>query len=421
MSKACSSEASMALRVLTGALLLVSLSGVLCLAQEAGPAPATDDTYRALLERINQLEVKVKQLEEKQSVTAPATEAPAPAPEMPTVSEVAPRLKMNVFGDIGLQGYNGSPTSFYFGSLDLFMTSRLSDKVSVLGEILFLPDIQQNSIPVDVTRLLLRYRADDYFSVSVGRYNTWVGYYNTAFNKGEFLETTTDRPFIYAFDDFGGVLPMQDVGANITGKIPSGKAGLNYVLEVGNGRAWGPNVESAQNRQDENGSKAVNGGLFMRPDAVPGLQVGFSLRQDNLSIPGPAVHELIPTAHVVFVNSDYEILNEGVLDRHTVVWGPSYNTVGAYTQISRRFGSCRPYFRYQYFNAPNSDPVFAYAPQNDYAPNRYTGFVGRLNGPSAGLRYDFSEHSAFKFQYDRFSLRDLPSENGLTSQFAFTF
>jgi hypothetical protein len=37
------------------------------------------------------------------------------------------------------------------------------------------------------------------------------------------------------------------------------------------------------------------------------------------------------------------------------------------------------------------------------------------------VRWDFTEHSALKFQYDRFSLRGLDSENGLTSQVAFTF
>jgi hypothetical protein len=98
-----------------------------------------------------------------------------------------------------------------------------------------------------------------------------------------------------------------------------------------------------------------------------------------------------------------------------------FKTTGFYTQFSRRFGAYRPYFRYQYFNAPNDDPVYLYAGPNDYAPAYVHGFVGRLNGPSAGIRYDFTEHSALKLQYDRISERDLPSVNGVTSQVAFTF
>jgi hypothetical protein len=248
-----------------------------------------------------------------------------------------------------------------------------------------------------------------------------VGYYNSAFNYGEFLETTTDRPFIYAFDDQGGVLPMQEVGINMTGKIPSGKLGLNWVLELGNGRAYGPDVEAAQNNQDANNGKSINGGLFLRPEAVSGLQLGFSVRHDNLTIPPPNVAETIATAHVVFINSKYEILNEGVLVKHVEPSGPVFTTAGFYTQWSRAFRVYRPYFRYQYFNAPNNDPVYVYAGANDYAPSYVSGFVGRVNGPSVGIRYDFTEHSALKFQYDRISERDLPSANGLTSQIAFTF
>jgi hypothetical protein len=402
----------------TALLVVLCLAcGIPARAQQASSAPAGQDGInKQLLDRIEDLEKQVQQLK-AQPAAAPA---PEPAPEAPAVNEVAPRLKLNVFGDVGYQFYNHTPSTFFFGSLDLFMTARLSDKVSALGEILFLPDIVNNNIGPDVERLMLRYRQSDYLTASVGRYHTWVGYYNTAFNKGEFLETTTDRPFVYAFDDFGGVLPMQEVGVNLTGKIPSGKMGLNYLVEVGNGRAWGPDAQPAQNRQDANNSKSINGGLFMRPESIPGLQLGFSVWHDNVTFPGPSVGETIATVHAVFSDSKYEILNEGVLVRHAESAGPVFNTTSFYTQFSRRFGVYRPYFRYEYFNAPSNDPIYAYASQNDYADGA-GAFVGRLNGPSMGVRYDFTEHSAFKLQYDRFSLRGLPTENGLTSQFAFTF
>jgi len=396
-------------------------------------APMTaDEVTRQLLERVNELEAKVKQLEEKQAAPTPAPLAIAPAPvapapepppevEMPTANEIAPRLKLIIFGDVGAQGETHNSDTFLFGSLDLFMRARLSDKISVLGEVLFTAE-NDNSISPDVERLLLIYRQNDYFTASIGRMHSWIGYYNTAFNKGEFLETTTDRPYIYAFDDEGGVLPMQEVGVNMTGKVPSGKLGLNWVVEVGNGRAWGPNAEPAQNNQDRNNSKSINAGLFIRPERFSGLQVGFSIRHDNLTIPLPSVHETIATAHAVFINSKYEILNEAVYVRHDEIPGSSvFNTSAFYTQWSRAFKAFRPYLRYQYFNAPNDDPVYFYANPNDFAPPSATSFIGRLNGPSLGLRWDFTEHSALKFQYDRISLRGFDTVNGLTSQVAFTF
>ena len=63
-----------------------------------------------------------------------------------------------------------------------------------------------------------------------------------------------------------------------------------------------------------------------------------------------------------------------------------FETPGFYSQISRRFGSYRPYFRYQYINA---------SPMNRYSP-----ILDLRAGPSAGLRYDASESVALKLQYD---------------------
>jgi hypothetical protein len=408
---------------------IVSLALIMTLAFSAHAQQATSDATtqadadQQLQQRIKELEIKVKQLEDKPATPAPA---PPPAPEpqptidAPVVNEVAPRLHLNVFGDAGAQGFNHSPDTFLFGSLDLFMTARLSDKASTLGEVLFIAQ-SDNTIEADVERLLFRYRQDDYLTASIGRYHTWVGYYNTAFNYGVFLETTTDRPFMYAFDDRGGVLPMQDVGINFTGKIPSGNLGLNYVVELGNGRAWGLNAQPAQNNQDTNNSKSINGGLFIRPEKISGLQMGFSVRHDNLTVPGPAVSETIATVHAVYINRGYEILNEGMFVSHVEPTGPTFNTSGFYTQLSRAFHAYRPYFRYQYFNAPSDDPVYIYATPNDFSPPTVQGFVGRVNGPSAGIRYDFTAHSAFKLQYDRISERNLPTVNGLTAQIAFTF
>jgi hypothetical protein len=408
--------------------------------QAASVPPSQEQVNQQLIERLQELEEEVRQLKAQQGggvatatpvapppPPAPAaptpapTPAPAPAPEVTEVNEVAPRLQMIVFGDVGTEMYNHIPDTFLFGSMDIFMTARLSDKFSTLGELLFLAN-NDNTISVDVERLWLRYRQSQYFTASIGRYHTWVGYYNSTYNKGEYLETTTDRPFMYAFDDDGGVLPMQEVGVNLTGQIPSGGLGLNYVLEVGNGGAWGINTEPAQSNQDANNSKSINGGLFARPKKYRGLQLGFSLRHDNLSIPAPEVHETIATTHAVFNNGKYEILNEGVLVRHVEASGPVFTTDAFYTQWSRSFhGKYRPYFRYQYFNAPSNDPVYMFAGPNDFAPPSVNGFVGRVNGPSVGIRYDFIDNAAFKLQYDRISERQLPDVNGLTTQVAFTF
>jgi hypothetical protein len=88
-----------------------------------------------------------------------------------------------------------------------------------------------------------------------------------------------------------------------------------------------------------------------------------------------------------------------------------YNTPGFYTQISRQFGSYRPYFRYQYVNASPAEPIF---PE-----------VGLQHGPSAGIRFDASESVALKLQYDYTFQRQTPQAqpgySTLALQIGFTF
>ena len=370
-----------------------------------------------LLKRIEQLEAQVRQLRQNQTTEPEPAPAPAPAPETSRVNS-AGEVKLNLFGDVGFKTTDFKPSrnSFEFGSLDLFMTAHLSEKTSALAELLFIPR-SDNTIDFDVERLLLQHRWNDYFSAGIGRYHTSIGYYNTAFHQGAWFETSVDRPFMYAFDDEGGFLPLQEVGITASGLIPSGKLGLSYVAEVGNGRDQLLGAEPAQNAQDNNNGKSFNFALSAHPSWASGLDVGFSIYHDNLTFfDGDNQSELISTVHAIYLNSTYEFLNEAMLVRHasSVRLPGVFHTPAFYTQFSRKVhASYHPYFRYQYINAAIDEPI--YGDPND-GP-----VVGRRNGTSVGLRYDFTEHSAFKVQYDRAQSRGAASSNGLDTQFAFAF
>jgi hypothetical protein len=331
-------------------------------------------------------------------------------------------LQIRGFGDISLHGdtQKGDTTSFSLGQLDLFVTSDVSDRFKFLSEIVFeagptniYGDVvgEPNSFGVDIERYLLQYSHNDYFNISAGRVHTAIGYYNTAYHHSTWLQTTTGRPFLFAFEDEGGILPIHTVGASVSGQIPTGQLGLHYVAEVGNGRASRTPLteEPVQNEIDDQNHKAFNLALFARPEAVRGLQTGFSFYRDVLSPENqPKIGESIFAAHAILVRPRYEWLNEVLLDRHAVEGTPAvYNTPGFYSQVSRQFGPYRPYLRYQYVNAPNGEPVF---------PD-----VQLRHGPSAGVRFDASESVALKFQYDYTFLRDQPGVNQLALQLGFTF
>jgi hypothetical protein len=52
-------------------------------------------------------------------------------------------------------------------------------------------------------------------------------------NSGKWLQTTADRPLVTQFADEGGILPTRTIAISVTGLVPSGKLGLNYLLNMG--------------------------------------------------------------------------------------------------------------------------------------------------------------------------------------------
>lgn len=412
----------------------------LLLSQDADTSASVDRRMvQSLLDRISSLEASEKELRErvaqleKNQVAAPApTPAatpdlnPAPAAAATVAAQTAPtqpdppkgqselpgqtmdhmdvsKTSLNIrgFGDFGLYGGNqkGQTTSFSLGQMNLFITSNLSERFRFLTELVFEVH-QDNDFEEDLERILLEYSANDYFNLSLGRYHTAIGYYNTAYHHSTWFQTATERPYIFEYEDEGGVLPIHNVGVEASGLIPSGKAGLHYIVEVGNGRpSTTPQAEPVQNYVDENNHKAVNVAVFARPDSVPGLQVGFSAYRDELfPFNSPKISETIMDAYGVLSRSRFEWLNEALTIRHAVQGGHVFETPSFYSQMSERFGLYRPYFRYQYVNASSQEPIF---PQ-----------VGLRTGPSVGIRFDPTQSVALKLQYDYTELRRQPAIDG---------
>ncbi len=426
-------------------------------AQSAGEQQPSNETIKQLLDRLAAAEARIKQLEsqagkqtgnppaaEPQSgqtapvpAAAPVTQQPEPVPEpapAPAAAEEeshdhmmtvpgGPVLHFRGFFDFdfdkGIAAQNlqypvgaTSNATFRAGEFDLFITSQLADKLSFLTELVFSSD-QTNAFGVDLERFQLTYRPTKYFEISAGRFHTAIGYYNTAFHHGTWFSTATGRPFMYYFEDSGGVLPVHEVGITTTGYVPSGKLNLHWIAEVGNGSSefGSPNYgDGVENFASDRNRKDVNLAAYIKPEWVDGLQMGGSfLTGDLLPYGGivPKVNQTVSSIYAVYINSKWEFLNEAVLLHHKIPNGRSYNSPLSYSQIAYHIGKYRPYFRFQENNVPNNDPA--------------SPFVGRYEGPSAGIRMDFFDYAALKLQYNRIYLRDAATQNGFEAQIAFTF
>lgn len=402
-------------------VLLVSIA-LIGVAWAQNVAADQSDVNRALLQRIEELEKRVRELETKNQPNVVVGEArdanrtPAPQPETPVpTANIAPEgvslthgIQLHGYGHLNFQAIDSrvQKGQFAIGGLDLLMTSRISDRLSALSEV-FIGPTPSGEFGIDLERLILQYSQSERLNLAFGRYYTGIGYYNSAYNHGIVFQTATDRPLMFQFSDFGGIVPTQAIGVSAHGRL---WAGLHYLAEVGNADTVRPSLSDPLGGGiRENNGILVNAGLLLRPDSLPGFEAGASVYHDHLAPDGlPRLDQFIPAIHVIYQKPGFEFLNEAILVRHRVRGSDVvYNTPAFYTQISRRFASYRPYFRYQYVNAPAADLLL--------------GDVGRQNGPSFGLRYDFGELAAFKIQYDRLRQALGKTPNAATVQMSFAF
>jgi hypothetical protein len=413
-------------------------------AQPSAPLPDDDhQLIRQLLQRVNELEAEVKRLKGESIAAAPAPAAaatPTPPPIAQPQAELAVAATMpdammqgmHALPDIaGLQfrGFSddgftastqaGSHSTFYEGGFNLFMTSRLSDQFSALGELVF-DFTPQNTIVTGLQRAEFHYTPSAYFNLTAGRFHTAIGYYNTTYHHASWLLPTVERPFLFAFEAQGGILPTHMVGISATGAIPSGPLGLHYIAEMGNGRpavSVGDSlVPQVQVAQSDKTRKAFNLAGYSRPAALPGFQTGFSVYYDRfaptVAPPAPQlrVAQTIWDGYVTYHPAGFEFTNEVVELRHAIEGtNVVYHIPGFYSILAKDIGrGVTPYFSWQYINDPRNEPLFGPA-------------IGLNHGPSTGIRWDFTDFAAFKIEYFRLFRRAQNDVNGIRADIAFTF
>ncbi len=432
-------------------LLIATLviSFVECRAQSPAPPPTDSDNavvIRELLDEVRQLRARVQILESRMPRHSTADSA-RPTNDVkvqmggaaPSASHAdtetdpadsanshashsfltAPTLNFHGYADLGYYpvAKGGTTSSFRLGQADLFLTSKLSDRLSFLMETAI--DSDANNLPgAEIERIFLNYRQNEYLNVVVGRYHSAIGYFNGAFHHGRWFQTTTDRPFLFWFEDNGGILPIHNVGVSVSGRVPSGNLNVNYVVETGNGRAYRyPGSAPVQTINDDNNGKSINVALFATPRAMPGWQLGMSIYRDRATPYGsPSVEQRILTTHVVYIRDRAEFITEGLVMRNRQKAGSggdrTTNVPAFYTQFSYRFGAAsRPYFRFEFMNPAASDPLVS----------PVLGSLGFRRSYTAGYRRDLSEFCAIKFQITRWRRRDLAETTEGSAQLAFVF
>jgi hypothetical protein len=382
--------------------------------QVASQSANSDEMIQKLLDRVDALERQVAALEQGQVVQSPIAAVPEPAAsdDATPPADAGSRFNFHGYADVDFQrNVDGNTKKFDLGEIDLFGTERLSPRWTALLELVLETGDQTEvaQVPVNVERLLLQYRGNQYFNLDIGSYRTAVGFYSTAFLRGAWLQTALSRPLLFNFEEQGGFLPLHNTGLSANGIVPSGGLGLHYVAEVGSSRNYGQNVSAILAQADNMG---VNVALFARPPAVPGLEVGFSSYHDRFSpYLGMLTDRSVWMVHAVYQGHRIEFLNEGALAtiRSSAI---SYGRIPAfYSQLAYRVKPVwTPYVRYEYANANGHD--------DQGFPHEYTPWRQVWLG---GLRYDITEFAALKFELGHETSWLQPAWIRAAVQMAFTF
>ena len=319
-----------------------------------------------------------------------------------------PEFNFLGFGDIGYISRDSSnEDGFVIGQAVAQVSASLDDSLSVFGE--FTATGHDDAYSFEVERLIVKYDFSDHYKLSGGRYHTPVGYWNSAFHHGAWLQTTTTRPEMVRFGS--KILPVHFVGMLLEGSIPSGNIGLEYKAGFGNGRH--SNISRGGDSGDLNGDKAWMVQLNSKLRNMYGLNLGIGYYSDEISMPdSPNIREGTFSAYAAwskespevifeYIHSDHELVTDSNVSGNVDAWylQAAYRLAGSYT-------NWKPYVRFERNDIDESDPLLGAEGLN------YEGGI-------LGVRWDFNPYAAIKFEYRNEEFDSGGRENNFRLQLAF--
>jgi hypothetical protein len=392
------------------------------------------------LKTIDALGARVKELENRVGTTSGGAPAPPPASGVtaaPPAQEFdehdhmrrtpmeasAPFLSPTVlrgFADVGGGYTNGGSDKkgFVIGSLDFYLTPRLSENVKSVIELVFEHDIN-GVLSADLERLQIGYTWNDAATVWLGRFHSPLGYWNTEYHHGSELQTSILRPQMIAFEDQGGVVPAHTVGLWGTGAVRVGTGKVTYDVIVGNS----PSIDDGALDPNNVGSKqfAWSSGFnfgYVFGGAAEGLKVGvdgYHAQVASTAVPSIVTRMNILGAYAATEGDLWELNAEYYRWFNQDVSGGTgnYQSWGGFAQLGYHLGKWTPYVRVEQGIFNQKDNYFALLDG------------GRSYSLQAlGLRYELTATSALKFEADHVNTRTSPPTsafNRLLMQWAMRF
>lgn len=292
-----------------------------------------------------------------------------------------------------------SKTNFNTGNFVLFVTSQLSERISVLSEVSFNNKVDgvtgKNSFDFEVQRLAVKYYIHDYFSIRAGKMFTPIGYWNNQFTLGLVLQPTIQRPLAIRPVSEGGVTQYRDIGVQFEGENIT-NARFFYKVLVGNGIGY----HGASDKGDDHvavttqiGAEPIEGFKVLASGMFDRIEAGKLNPNGSMTLPDDGNLQMLTLA-TAYMNAEKkpEFIVEysqqhSKFDNITESYSTSFYAYGGYKVTDK----ITPYVLYNYVQAGKSttemDPYFAPLPL-------------KINTLTIGARYKFNANFVAKVEYE---------------------
>jgi hypothetical protein len=178
-----------------------------------------------------------------------------------------PQTQVNGFGHVEFTYVEDTKNSAYFsiGEHDLFVSSKIKNKISFLGEYVF--RFSGNNYIPSIERSFAKFNYVGNHSIIAGKVHTPVNYWNDVYHHGRLFFPTIDRPLA-----FSHIIPLHTLGFQLQGQN-LGKLNFGYDLVLGNG------ISSTDVKQTDM-NFSVTASAHIKP--ADNLRIGASYYHDYL-------------------------------------------------------------------------------------------------------------------------------------------
>lgn len=251
----------------------------------------------------------------------------------------------------------------------------------------------------DIERMFVRYDFSDQYKLSAGRYHTPLGYWNSSFHHGAWLQTTISRPQTSKYGS--NIIPIHFVGVLIEGNI--GESGFGYKAGFGNGRSGKINHPGDFSHSGDGNARLV--ALNYRGIGSNRFNAGISLYIDKIERRlEPEIDEELFNAYVAFEGNSPEIIIEYTHSNHDSSLGEG-DVNSLYGQFAYRLrgraNNFKAYFRAEKIDVEDNNPLLG-GLQLDY------------EGVIAGTKWDISPSIALKAEVRR---EEFDDDKGVLNSF----